>query len=133
MAAAIVLGGVVWLAVDAGHWPFEEQPQPLASMPDASFWQFLFSDRVTLGFARLGLCVLAAYVIVSAPALVLAGRWLKTLGASGASADEAQDASENIDALQREVVDLTEKLDKVSEERKAFRDLAQKLLTLGEK
>lgn len=120
----------MWLAVDGGRWPFNEDPRSLAMIPDPSIWDFLFSDRVVVGFVRLGVILLAAYVVVSVPALVIAGRWLKALGTGGVSADEASETSERIEELERQLDRATNTLDQVTTERDEARRLARLALQM---
>ncbi|HYZ75946.1 MAG TPA: hypothetical protein VE596_01105 [Gaiellaceae bacterium] len=42
-----------------------------------SLWQLLLTDRVTLGFVRLGLVLASVFVVASVPALIVGGRWLR--------------------------------------------------------
>lgn len=124
-AALIATGGVAWLAVDATHWPFDESPQALNEIKEPSLWDFVLSDRVTVGFVRLGLVLLAGYVIVSVPALVIAGRWLRALGTGGITADRASETSERIERLERQLDRSTAKLDEVTQEREEAKRLAR--------
>jgi len=100
---AVVLA--VALAISRSPWPFAAP----ASGADASLWNFLLSDRVTLGFVRLSLVLLSLFVIASVPALFAAGRWLKGFGSGGVTADEARDAT----AVARQVDELQEVLSEV--------------------
>jgi len=98
-------GGVLLaltLALWPSHWPFDARPPGR----DSSVWQFLLSDRVTLGFVRLSVVLLSLFVIASVPALFAAGRWLKGFGVSGVAADESQSAA----ALAREVEKLQQEI-----------------------
>lgn len=126
--AALIIGGLVWMAVAAESWPFDEQTRDASALEDPSLWQLLLYDGTTLGFVRLALVILAFYVIVSVPALVMAGRWLKGFGTSGVSADAAASASKSIDELQSEIVSLTEELDRVKQERDDYRSLARRFV-----
>jgi hypothetical protein len=129
LAAAAVVTAVV-VAAWAAWWPFDASPKPLSAYKNPSLWQMVFSDRLTLGFVRGGLAVLLLFVAVSVPALAVAGRWLRAFGTSGLTADDAQDARKTITELERQVEDLTEKLDqstdqalRLRQERDRLRDL----------
>jgi hypothetical protein len=39
-------------------WPFDTTPKPVSSYARPSIWQFLFSDRLTLGLVRIGIAAL---------------------------------------------------------------------------
>ena len=125
LTATIAVGAAIVLAA-TDVWPFNTRPPRLEPKP--SLWQLLLSDRALLGFARLALVALTLFVIASVPALVVAGRWLKAFGTSGLSADEAAEASEAVETLQREVEGLNEKLDRVTRERNQARAIAGRLL-----
>lgn len=133
--AAVTLGGITWLAVDASHWPFDDQraPDTLDAIAKPSIWDYLLADRVTVGFVRLGIVALAAFVIVSVPALLVAGRWLKALGTGGLTADEATETSSRIDVLEEKLDRATEKVDEVTKERDEARKLVRSLLTVRSK
>jgi hypothetical protein len=127
-AAMVAVIATVILAMLANWWPFHSAPRAVQTYQDPSVWQFVLSDRTTLGFVRLAVVALALFVIASVPALVLAGRWLKGLSAGGISADDAEDASEVIGQLRGEVTRLSTDLRRVRREREAFRGIARKLL-----
>lgn len=84
VAAAGATAVALALALPPAHWPFD------ASLPshDPTLWQFLLADRLTLGFVRLSVVLVALFVIASVPALFAAGRWLRVVGPSGVTADE---------------------------------------------
>ena len=88
LAATALLGCAAWRS----WWPFATHPAPLRSYAHPSVWQFLLSDRVTLGFVQAVIAALVLYVAASVPALVAGGRWLRAFGTSGLTADDAQDA-----------------------------------------
>lgn len=102
-----------------------------AKHKDPSLWQFLLSDRVTLGFLRAAIAGLVLYVAISIPALVAGGRWLRGFGTSGLTADDAKVVTD----LEAKVVDLTNKLneateqaDRLKEERNTLRSLVTSVL-----
>jgi hypothetical protein len=106
-AAAAAVTGALALALPPTHWPFD------SGMPsrDPSLWQLLLADRLTLGFVRLSLVLLALFVIGSIPALMTAGRWMKGVGSTGVTADDASSdrshATDEIDRLRRRLNELT--------------------------
>src|SRR5687767_12580675 len=99
--------GLIGLAAWQSWWPFDTEPQKLSAYEDPSIWQFLLSDRVTLGFIRAGVAALVVYVAVSIPALIAGGRWLRAFGTSGLTADDAQDARKVIADLESELEEVT--------------------------
>ncbi len=115
-AAALVAIFVLW---DKETWPFNTSPASLGAKP--SLTNYLLADNVTLGFVRLAIVALGAYVIVSAPALMIGGRWLKGFGTGGISVDDAEvedtrDESEAaLKQLRRAVDTLTEERDSALE------------------
>lgn len=113
LAALTVL---VAVGIDAawGGWPFQSHPKPLGAYKDPTVWQLLLSDRLTVGFVRLAFIGLVLYIVVSVPALVVAGRWLKGFGTSGLTADDAHDAAKTISRLQTELDLTTRKLEAVN-------------------
>jgi hypothetical protein len=111
-AAAVILA--ILLAAQS-VWPFDASRPRLPVRP--SLWQLLLSDHVTLGFVRLALVMLAAFVIASVPALVAGGRWLKGFGAGGLVADDAADLRNELDRTKRELDEVTRKLKDARKER----------------
>lgn len=99
--------------------PFQALAPEQLNDKDPSLWLFLLSDHVTLGFVRLGLIALAAYAIASIPALIVGGRWIKSFGASGLSADDATETKTTI-------AKLTHSLNTVKGERDRARVALQK-------
>jgi peptidoglycan hydrolase CwlO-like protein len=73
-------------------------------------WQFLFGDRLMVGFIRLALVAIVLYLIASVPALAVAGRWVKGFGASGLATDDAQATDRSLKLLQQQVTDLEREL-----------------------
>jgi hypothetical protein len=96
------IAAIVALAVWS-IWPFQEAPPSLGQEP--SVWEVLLHDQWVLGFLRSGIVVVVVYVIVSVPALIVAGRWMKGLGTAGVTADDAEraDAHRTIELLLRKV------------------------------
>lgn len=116
---AVVLVAVV-LAAWQGSGPFQAAPPALRrDEQEPSLWFFLLSDRLTLGFFRLGLIALAVYAIVSIPALIAGGRWVKGFGTSGLSVDDAQ-----------KVEDTEKAVATITKERDEWRAIAKRLLGL---
>jgi hypothetical protein len=121
-AAAVVLA--IFLAAQSA-WPFDTSRPKLPARP--SLWQLLLSDHVTLGFVRLAVVMLAAFVIASVPALVAGGRWLKSFGAEGLIADDAADLRSALEATERELERTTRDLEAVKKERDEARALIDRL------
>jgi hypothetical protein len=120
--AAVVLA--ILLAAESA-WPFDAARPKLPARP--SLWQLLLSDHTTLGFVRLALVMLAAFVIASVPALVAGGRWLKGLGAGGFIADDAVDLRSALEATERKLDRTTRDLDAMKRERDEAVALAERL------
>lgn len=115
---------LVLLAVTIAAWqelgPFQAAPPALRSDEhEPSLWFFLLSDRLTLGFFRLALIGLAAYAIVSIPALIAGRRWIKGFGTGGLSVDDAQ----KVEDTERAVIAITK-------ERDEWHAIAKRLLGL---
>ena len=110
--AAVVL---VILLVAQSAWPFDASRPKLPARP--SLWQLLLSDQLTLGFVRLAFVMLAVFVIVSVPALVVGGRWLKSFGAGGLIADDAADLRGALEATRRDLKRKTRRLEAVTKAR----------------
>jgi outer membrane murein-binding lipoprotein Lpp len=123
----VVLFVVIILALSAA-WPFNARPRHLASERDPSLWQFILSDRVTIGMIRLALVMLGLFVVISVPALVMAGRWIKGVGSGGLAADDAENASQTIEGLKTQVETLTRERDEAREALRAAEKLAAELL-----
>ena len=123
VAAAVVAAWQEW-------WPFDASPEVLSSYDKPSVWQFLFSDRLTLGFARLGLAALVMYLAASVPALIVGGRWLRGFGTSGVTADDAVEARETLEDLENEVERLTGDLGAASSEIDALRNQRDRLISM---
>ena len=113
---ALALVSIAILLAVIRSWPFSALP-PRARTDQPSLWQFLLSDRPTLGFVRLALVAAALFVVASIPALVVGGRWLKVFGASGLTADDASDAAAELAEYSREVDRLRTELAAVRKDR----------------
>jgi uncharacterized membrane protein len=98
IVAAAALGGSAYLAYK-NFWPFDSAPPIITSGSQPSLAQYFLADRVTLGFVRLAVIFLAAFVVVSVPALIIASRWIKGFSTTGLTADDAQQASEAVKEL----------------------------------
>jgi hypothetical protein len=109
VATAILLALNRW-------WPFNTSP-PGLPQEKPTFWQFLLSDHLTLGFVRLGVVMLAIFVIASVPALITGGRWLKGFGTTGLTADDALDANKALDDAKKDLDNATHELEAVKKER----------------
>ena len=116
IAAAVGSAAVaVWLAA-SDTWVFANAAPTLPDKP--TFWQLLMSEHTTLGFVRLALILTALYAIVSVPALVTGGRWLKGFGSSGFTADDAVQADDTIEELKSQVEKLTAQRDRLERQLK---------------
>lgn len=102
-AAQFVAAGVaVAIAVVAGAsavWVF----RPSGREGNASLWRHVFSDRATLGFIRAAFVMLAIYAIGSLAALLVSGRWIRSIGKGGLETDATQSADEKIAELEQRV------------------------------
>ena len=113
LAALAAVGASAVLAY-LEYWPFDASPRAVDGVRDPSVWQYLVGDRVTLGYARLTLVALAVYLLASVPALIVGGRWMKTVGTSGLGADEAEEVKETVQESKEVVDELTKKLDEAA-------------------
>ena len=110
----------------ADLWPFDTT---LPALPaDPSLWQFMLSDDITLGFVRLGLVVLALFVIASVPALIVGGRWVKGFGTSGLTADDAAAANESLEEAKKKLDETQEHVDELTGERDEAHQLLRTIL-----
>ena len=116
LLSAVALIAVAILLALNSWWPFNTSP-PALPADKPTFWQFLLSDHLTLGFVRLGVVMLAVFVIASVPALISGGRWLKGFGTTGLTADDAMDANEALDKAKNELDVATKELETVKKER----------------
>jgi hypothetical protein len=121
VSAVLAIVAAVALAI-ANVWPFDTSPPALPE--DPTLWQLMLSDDITLGFARLGIVLLAVFVIASVPALIVGGRWIKTFGTSGLTADDAADASKALEETKTTLGEVRRQLEVVEQERdEALREL----------
>jgi hypothetical protein len=86
--AAFLAGAAAIVLAVTGRWVFARSD----IQADASVWDVIIADRTTLGFLRLALLMLGLFTVVSIPALMVAGRWIKGFSTSGLTADDAKDA-----------------------------------------
>ena len=112
-AASVAL---VALAAWQAWWPFQEIPTSSRFYEDPSAWQLLFSERLILGFVRLGIVALVIYLVASVAALIVGGRWLRGFGTGGVATDTAEEASKTITQYEATTDILTEKLDTANAE-----------------
>lgn len=124
VSAAVAVILAILLAAQSA-WPFDTSRPELPARP--SLWQLLLSDHVTLGFVRLAVVMLAAFVVASVPALVAGGRWLKAFGAGGLIADDAAGLRGTLEAMERELDRTTRDLEAVTKERDEAVALAKQL------
>lgn len=108
IVAVVIL---VWVIVVANRrwWPFDEDIPVVTG--DDTFFELLLRERYTLGLVRLALAALALFVVLSVPALIVAGRWLKGFGREGLAADDAAETGETIEDLEKQMSDLTAERD----------------------
>lgn len=132
---AAVTCAVLAVAAWREWWPFDASPKPVTAYEKPSIWQFLMSDRLTLGFARVLIAGLAIYVAGSVVALMIARRWLRTFGTAGLSTDEVETTSQAIRRLEGQNEDLEKKLaaaisqiDRVTRERDQTRETLRTII-----
>jgi hypothetical protein len=130
MAALLVVGGAS-LAAAEHWWPFDANPRKMESFDHPTLWQIVTADRVTVGMFRIAILSIVAFVAVSIPALVLAGRWLKAFGTQSIAADTADEAKDVIGDLQGKVLALEKELDKTAEQRDTAMEIAEGLMRRG--
>jgi ABC-type multidrug transport system fused ATPase/permease subunit len=112
---ALSASALTFAAAWRGWWPFDASPPPTQHFAHPTIWQYLFSDRKVLGFARLIVFVLAIYLVASVPALVIGRRWMRAFGTAGIRADE-RERDAVIRDFRTEAGELTEKLDEATKE-----------------
>lgn len=112
LVAAVVLAIVASLAV-AKAGPFSWEP-PVTTQR-TGFFEALLGERYTLGLVRVALIALGVFVVLSVPALVVAGRWLKGFSKEGLTADDAEAADDTIADLRSQLVEVTRERDKLAE------------------
>ena len=127
VAAAGILVSLALIYSD--RWPFHRLHNHPNGRAPTSFTGAILNDRITLGYLRLGIVAFAAFVFVSVPALVVAGRWAKGIGTSGITVDEAEEAKESLKELQAEIDTIRGQLDRVTDQRDSFQRIAQRLLS----
>jgi len=86
-----------------------------------SFWRVLLSDRATLGFLRLAVLMGALYVVASAAALIVGGRWIRSIGSQGFEAD-ARIADERVVELEQRYAQVREDRDRLLRLLEEFED-----------
>lgn len=122
MAATVTVAVILALAA-AGATPFESPPPELVAAKEPSLWFFLLSDRLTLGFIRIGLIMVAIYAAASIPALIVGGRWIKTFGTSVSADDAVKDeAKDAIARLTKAVQDMKQQRDRARQELRRLKD-----------
>lgn len=89
----------------------------------------MLSDHVTLGFVRLGIALLALFVVASVPALIVGGRWIKAFGTGGLTADDAATANAELENAKKKLDDLARELDAAREERDRAIEMARTVLS----
>jgi hypothetical protein len=124
--AGLALVVLVVLAEIGSTWPFESRPAVIETFRNPSVWQFLFSDRTVLGFARLAIAAASLFVILSVLALGVAGRWMS--GFRGLTVDERESTEEGIMALEERLKATEARLDEETTGRQEAEDWASDLL-----
>jgi hypothetical protein len=112
IVTGLVLAGLLVLAITKSG-PFSWEPPPFNE--DDGFFEALLAERYTLGLVRLGLMALGLFIVLSVPALIVAGRWLKGFSKEGLTADEAINVNQTIVDLEKQVRDLTAERDTLAE------------------
>jgi len=113
---ALSVGAV---AAATGIWLF--RPSSGTAPGSGSFWRVLLADRATLGFLRLAVLMGALYVVASAAALIVGGRWIRSIGSGGFEAD-ARIADERMAALERRYEQVREDRDRARRLLQEFED-----------
>lgn len=109
-------------------WVFRSTVPALPADPEkVSLWQFILSDRATLGFVRLAFIALGVYALASVPALIVSGRWLKGFGTSGLTADDAA-AAKTAAAAGSDLAEMEAQLSEAIREGKAAAERAAQAL-----
>jgi hypothetical protein len=127
VGAVLIVVTAIILAL-ADWWPFDMPAQKLPA--DPTLWQLMLSDDITLGFVRLGLVLLAVFV-VGVPALIIGGRWIKGFGTTGLTADDAADASQALEAANAKLDATAHELKAVKQERDEALGLVRSVLGSG--
>jgi hypothetical protein len=130
--AALAACALTVVAAVASWWPFDTSPRSIDSFARPTVWQYLFADRLAVGFARLAFAAFALYLVASVPALVVAGRWAKGFGTTGLTTDDAVEATKTLQELTQQTDELTAKLDgatAAAEQARGERDRALELLS----
>lgn len=120
-SGAVLVAAAVLVLAATKFGPFDDPP-PLSSNP--GFFELLLRERYTLGLVRLGLAVLAAFVVVSVPALIIAGRWLKGFTKEGLTADDVAEAGNSLAELETQLKDVSAERDSFVEQAEELRDRA---------
>ena len=97
IAAGLTLSFAV-LAALLQWWPFDTKPPSLPVGKPPSLAQFFLQDRLTLGFVRLAIAFLTVFVVISIPALVVDGRWIKGFGTGGLPVDDPEGTADELRA-----------------------------------
>lgn len=112
LLTVVGLGGF-GMSLAAGSWPFDLE---VKASDRADVYQAILLDRVTVGLLRSAIAAVVIYILFSVPALVASGRWMRGLGASGLTTDDAQRTDEVIVDLQAQITSLQEENDALLEE-----------------
>jgi hypothetical protein len=124
-AAAIVVL-VLGLAVRGRDWPFDSYPRTIEHFESPSVWQYLFSERFTLGYVRLAIVFASLFLVASVTALAVSGRWMSGFG--GLSVDEKESAEDHISALEEQLTETQAKLVEELQKRQEAEDWASDLI-----
>jgi hypothetical protein len=126
IAAGGIVVAVVVLAWRGQEWPFDSSPKTIDEFDSPSIWQYLFSDSITLGYARLAIAFGSLFLVVSVTALAVAGRWISGFG--GLSVDEKESAEEHISDLEDQLKATQDQLDEEATKRREAEDWADTLI-----
>jgi hypothetical protein len=126
IVAGVIAVTVVVLAWRGQEWPFDSSPKTIDELESPSIWQYLFSDSITLGYARLAIAFASLFLIVSVTALAVAGRWMSGFG--GLSVDEKESAEDHISALEDRLRATQAQLDDEAAKRQEAEDWADELI-----
>ncbi len=100
-------------------------PSPVERIVSPSIWQYLLSDRLTLGFVRVAVVLGSLFLIASVAAHSVSARWMS--GFRGLAVDE-KESVDNAFKLEGRLKATQAQLDEQRAERKKLEDLTDTLL-----
>ena len=104
-ASIVVLAGSLFLS---RVWVFRNRHLPGRG---DSFWHTVLSDRATLGLIRMVAATLALYALTSIAVLVVRGRWLRAISATGLEVEDAKVSADLVESLKAELRTVREDRD----------------------